>query len=78
MVLLPAQGSTAGTTPVAALDGDWAEVDELPGLNHLFQTAATGGVREYGEIEETLAPSAMDLITGWILRRVAARAEPGA
>ena len=55
-----------------------AEVDELPGLNHLFQTAATGGVQEYSQIEETLAPSAMDLITGWILRRVAARVEPGA
>ena len=29
---------------------------ELPGLNHLFQTATTGGVGEYQDIEETIAP----------------------
>jgi hypothetical protein len=47
-----------------------AEVEELPSLNHLFQTAKTGAVGEYGEIEETLAPVALDLMTGWILKRV--------
>jgi uncharacterized protein len=44
-----------------------AEVRELPGLNHLFQTARTGAPSEYGEIEETLAPLALDVITDWIL-----------
>jgi hypothetical protein len=47
-----------------------AEVDELPNLNHLFQTAKTGSIGEYGQIEETIAPSAMDLMTRWILKRV--------
>jgi hypothetical protein len=46
-----------------------AEVREMPGLNHLFQTARTGAPSEYGDIEETLAPAALDLITDWILKR---------
>jgi hypothetical protein len=45
------------------------EVDELPGLNHLFQTAKTGSLREYGEIEETISPVALDKIAGWILKQ---------
>lgn len=43
------------------------EVDELPGLNHLFQTAKTGAVGEYSEIEETIAPLALEKIAVWIL-----------
>ena len=43
-----------------------AVVKELPGLNHLFQTATTGGGDEYVAIEETLAPSALALMTDWI------------
>lgn len=38
------------------------EVDELPGLNHLFQTAKTGSPNEYGEIEETMSPIALERI----------------
>ena len=44
-------------------------MDELPGLNHLFQHAKTGAVGEYGEIEETMAPEALEKIAGWILGR---------
>ena len=44
-------------------------VKELPSLNHLFQTSKTGAVSEYGEIEETFAPSALDLVADWILKR---------
>ncbi len=44
-----------------------ATVSELEGLNHLFQTAETGAVSEYGRIEETFSPAALDLITNWIL-----------
>ena len=42
------------------------ETDELPGLNHLFQTAKTGSPREYAQIEETIAPVALQKITSWI------------
>jgi hypothetical protein len=45
------------------------EVDELPGLNHLFQTAKTGAPSEYGEIEETMSPVALDKMGGWILKQ---------
>lgn len=42
---------------------------ELDGLNHLFQTAETGNVQEYGKIEETFAPIALEIIKDWILER---------
>ena len=45
-------------------------VDELEGLNHLFQTADTGDETEYGKIEETISPFAMILIANWILHQV--------
>ncbi len=40
---------------------------EMPGLNHLFQTAETGSPSEYARIEETMSPAALDTISGWIL-----------
>jgi hypothetical protein len=43
------------------------EVDELPGLNHLFQTAKTGSPTEYSAIEETISPVALEKIGKWIL-----------
>ena len=43
-----------------------ARVVELPGLNHLFQTAGTGAVGEYGRIEETIAPEALKTIGDWL------------
>ena len=43
-----------------------ATVRELPGLNHLFQTATTGAVSEYEDIAETFAPSAMNVVAEWI------------
>ena len=44
---------------------------ELPGLNHLFQTAKTGAVGEYADIEETVAPIALDTMSSWIRKHVA-------
>lgn len=41
-------------------------VKELPGLNHLFQTAQTGSPFEYAKIEETISPVALELIGDWI------------
>lgn len=39
---------------------------ELPGLNHLFQTAKTGSPSEYSKIEETISPAALEIIGNWI------------
>ena len=44
-----------------------AEIEELPGLNHLFQTAKTGSPMEYARIEETISPVALEKIASWIL-----------
>lgn len=41
----------------------------LPGLNHLFQKATTGAVTEYGTIEETVNPAALEAMTEWIRKR---------
>jgi pimeloyl-ACP methyl ester carboxylesterase len=43
-----------------------AEVMELEGLNHLFQTASKGAPSEYVQIEETISPQALDVIIHWI------------
>jgi uncharacterized protein len=52
----------------ALADDRRATVEELPGLNHLFQPATTGAPGEYAQIETTLAPVALDTITDWVLQ----------
>jgi hypothetical protein len=42
------------------------EVVVFDGLNHLFQTAETGGVQEYARIEETMSPAVLDAVADWI------------
>ncbi len=42
---------------------------ELPGLNHLFQTAKTGAPSEYSTIEETFSPAALDEISAFVLEK---------
>jgi pimeloyl-ACP methyl ester carboxylesterase len=42
-----------------------ATVTELPGLNHILQNAKTGGPNEYNDIDETVSPSALKLLTDW-------------
>ena len=49
------------------------ETVELPGLNHLFQTARTGALSEYSQIGETISPSALDRIGTWITGIVSAQ-----
>jgi pimeloyl-ACP methyl ester carboxylesterase len=55
----------------ALKDNPDATVVELPGLNHLFQTAITGAPLEYVRIEETMSPAALDLIADWVVKRTA-------
>ncbi len=44
-----------------------ATVQELTGLNHLFQTAETGAPAEYARIEETMAPAALNTLADWVV-----------
>jgi len=48
-----------------------AQVEELHGLNHLFQTSESGSPFEYGTIAETMSPDVLDRIADWILQTVA-------
>jgi len=47
------------------------EVAQLPGLNHLLQTARTGALSEYQQIEETISPSALERIATCIAGAIA-------
>jgi uncharacterized protein len=52
---------------IAALkDNPRAVVVVLPGKNHLMQTARSGSPNEYNDIEETMSPSALNLIAEWV------------
>ena len=41
-------------------------IKEMPGLNHLFQHCKKCSVSEYGNLEETFSPEAMEIIANWI------------
>ncbi len=43
---------------------------ELPKLNHLFQLTKTGAFSEYGKIEETISPTALTIMSEWIMKQV--------
>jgi uncharacterized protein len=45
-------------------------VQELPGLNHLFQPSETGALAEYALIEETLSPMFLEIVTIWLRERL--------
>jgi pimeloyl-ACP methyl ester carboxylesterase len=40
----------------------------FPKLNHLFQKSMTGAPNEYGQIEETFSPEALEYIADWLLK----------
>jgi len=40
----------------------------IKGVNHLYQTAGTGSEYEYVQIEETISPEVLNLISDWILK----------
>jgi uncharacterized protein len=46
------------------------ETKLIPGLNHLFQHCKTCTVDEYGQIEETFAPEALQIMGDWLDKNV--------
>ncbi len=50
-----------------------ATVIELPGMNHLLQDAKTGSPNEYNDIEETMSPTALKIITDWVRMQTSVR-----
>lgn len=67
--VLPDQNLPAIRNALEEADNHHFEIDELPGLNHLFQTAKTGAPDEYAQIEETTSPLALEKISSWILKQ---------
>jgi pimeloyl-ACP methyl ester carboxylesterase len=67
----PKQNLPAIRKALEAAGNQHFEVDELPGLNHLFQHAPTGLPTEYGGIQETFAPEALTFVSDWILKHTA-------
>lgn len=48
---------------------DW-RVEVIPKANHLFQKAVTGNPSEYATLEKSFVAGFLDLMTGWMLKRV--------
>lgn len=44
----------------------YADLHIMEGLNHLMQSCNTCSYEEYGDLEETISPSVLNLITTWI------------
>ncbi len=65
--VLPSQNLPAIRKALAEAGNKHVEIDELRGVNHLFQTAKTGAPSEYAQIEETMSPVALEKISNWIL-----------
>lgn len=64
---VPATRNLAATAAARKAGGNPdVTTQELPGLNHLFQTATTGGPAEYATLEETFAPAALQRIGDWL------------
>jgi hypothetical protein len=71
-LIIPARPYVEAMQPVlASIPGSHLEV--LPQLNHVFQTAKTGSPREFGTIEETISPVALEKIGDWVELQVKVR-----
>jgi len=65
---VPADENLAAITAALTRNTD-VTVRKLAGLNHLFQTARTGAIGEYADLEETMSPVVLDIVTAWIEAR---------
>ncbi len=45
-------------------------VEEIPGLNHFFQTCKTCSAMEYGVLTETFSPIALEKIGNWLQKEI--------
>jgi pimeloyl-ACP methyl ester carboxylesterase len=66
--VVPDQNVESIAKSVKAGGNDRVVTKIFPKLNHLFQHAKTGSPNEYGQIEETFSPEALDFITNWLLK----------
>jgi pimeloyl-ACP methyl ester carboxylesterase len=64
----PQQNLPAIVAALAAGGNTDFTVTELPGLNHLFQKCVTCAPSEYGNLEETFSPVALEIVGDWVLK----------
>jgi fermentation-respiration switch protein FrsA (DUF1100 family) len=69
----PQQNLPAIAAALAAAGNADFTVSELPGLNHLFQKCNKCSVQEYGELEETFSPVALEIMGDWLVRHTRAQ-----
>jgi len=53
-----------------------ATIIEIPGMNHLFQECTTGSPAEYGQIDVTMSPKVLKIVTDWVLTSTSRRQHP--
>ena len=46
------------------------EIKVAKGVNHLFQTCKTCQASEYGELDETISPAVLEIISEWLTKKV--------
>ncbi len=47
---------------------DWT-IEVIPGANHLYQAATTGGAGEYPRLKKEFAPGFLDAVVSWLSQR---------
>lgn len=65
---VPAKMNTEGIQKSLAKGGNKKSTTIIyPSMNHLFQECTTGGIDEYGTIEQTISPQVLNDLSNWIL-----------
>lgn len=68
--VLPASNLQGIRESLAAGGNKHYVVEEVPGLNHLFQTCKACTFMEYGVITETFSPLALELTGNWLQKEI--------
>ena len=67
---VPAETNAAAmVAALSAVDNPDFTLFVLPGANHLFQTAVTGSISEYSELEAEFVPGFLERIEEWVSMR---------
>jgi len=66
--VIPSQNLPAITAALVKAGNTDFTVSELPGLNHLFQKCNHCTVDEYGKLDETFSPVALEIVGDWLTR----------
>jgi uncharacterized protein len=75
-VQVDAEQNAAGFAAIFEASGhDDYTIVVFPTANHLFQDAVTGGVEEYGTLEQDFLPDFLPTIADWLLARATVAAE---